>query len=104
MNHGDTLSSIALKYGTTVRELVNLNNIQNPNLIYPGEKIRVPINGNLENDVLHDMGHIIYTVERGDTLSELALRFGTTVSEIASLNHITNINLIYIGETLRIEN
>lgn len=85
-------------------ELVILNNIQNPNLIYTGEEIKVPINGNPENDVLHDMGHIIYTVERGDTLSELALRFDTTVNEIASLNHITNINLIYVGETLRINN
>lgn len=38
---GDTLSGIAEKYNTTVRRLVELNNIQNANLIYPGQKLRV---------------------------------------------------------------
>lgn len=101
---GDTLSGIALKYGTTVRQLVILNNIKNPNLIYPGQKIKVPINGNVQNETEYQTGHIIYTVERGDTLSMLALRFNTTVQEIAELNNIQNINLIYIGEKLRITN
>lgn len=100
---GNTLSGIARRYETTVRELVSINNIQNPNLIYPGEEIKVPINGNTQNEILYDTNHIIYTVRRGDTLSGLALRFNTTVSEIASLNNIRNVNLIYIGEKLRIE-
>ena len=38
---GDTLSAIAKKYGTTVNQLVQWNNIKNPNLIYPNQKIRV---------------------------------------------------------------
>lgn len=38
---GDNLSSIAKKYGTTVNQLVQWNNIKNPNLIYPNQKIRV---------------------------------------------------------------
>lgn len=38
---GDTLSGIAEEYGTTVNALVQLNNIQNPNLIYVGEDIRI---------------------------------------------------------------
>ncbi len=101
---GNTLSGIALKYGTTVRELVIINNIKNPNLIYPGQEIKVPINGNTQNKTEYQTGHIIYTVERGDTLSELALRFNTTVQEIAELNNIQNVNLIYVGEKLRIKN
>lgn len=101
---GDTLSGIALKYGTTVRELVILNNIKNPNLIYPGQEIKVPINGNMQDETEYKTGNIIYTVKKGDTLSELALRFNTTVQEIAELNNIQNVNLIYIGEKLRISN
>lgn len=101
---GNTLSGIALKYRTTVQELVILNNIKNPNLIYPGEKFKVPINGNPTNELLYDTNHIIYTVKRGDTLSGLAVKFNTTVQEIAEINHIRNINLIYIGERLRINN
>ena len=38
---GDTLWGISQKYGTTVDNLVRLNNIKNPNLIYAGTKIRV---------------------------------------------------------------
>lgn len=38
---GDTLSGIAVKYKTTVANLVKLNNIKNPNLIYAGQKIRI---------------------------------------------------------------
>lgn len=38
---GDNLTKIAKKYGTTVNQLVKWNNIKNPNLIYPNQKIRV---------------------------------------------------------------
>ena len=38
---GDTLSGIALKYGTTYQHLAQINGIANPNLIYPGQKIRI---------------------------------------------------------------
>lgn len=101
---GDTLSSIALKYQTTVNELIILNNIKNPNLIYPGEEFKVPISRISNSKVLYDTNHIIYTVKKGDTLSELAFKFNTTIQKIAKVNHIQNINLIYIGETLRINN
>ena len=43
-----------------------------------------------------------YTVVRGDTLSHIALRFGTTVSYLARLNNIKNVNLIYVGQVLKI--
>ncbi len=100
---GNTLSMIANLYNTTVNELVLLNNIQNPNLIFPNEKIIVPIKGK-ENNISYSSGHIIYTVQKGDTLTALALKFKTTVAEIAKLNEIKNVNLIYIGEKLRIKN
>lgn len=38
---GDTLSELAIKYNTTVDKLVELNNIENPDLIYAGDKLRV---------------------------------------------------------------
>jgi LysM repeat protein len=41
---GDTLSAIARRYNTTVSELVRLNNIKNSNLIYVGQKLRIPSN------------------------------------------------------------
>lgn len=43
-----------------------------------------------------------YTVVRGDTLSGIAARYGTTVAALASLNGISNPNLIYVGQVLRL--
>lgn len=86
---GDTLSQLAIKYNTTVAELVRLNNIQNPNLIYAGNYLMVPVKGENTSNTT------IYTVKSGDTLSEIAQMFNTTVSKIAQENNIQNVNLIY---------
>ena len=94
---GDTLSEIAQRYGTTVAKLVSLNEISNPNLIYPGEVLRIGGTVSSSNEV------IIYTVQSGDTLSEIAQQYGTTVAGLVSLNGISNPNLIYPGEVLRID-
>lgn len=47
-------------------------------------------------------GNVTYTVKPGDTLSAIAKRFGTTVQAIAAANGISNINLIYPGQTFKI--
>ena len=102
---GDTLSEIALRYGTTVNRLVSLNGIKNPNLIYPGQVLRITVgtsNGTTSDETEHDCGHCIYTVKSGDTLSQIALMYNKTVEEIAELNQIKNKNLIYVGQKLRI--
>ena len=44
----------------------------------------------------------IYTVKAGDTLTAIARRFSTTVSELVRLNHIKNPDLIYVGQKLKI--
>ena len=103
---GDTLSQIALKYGTSVSSIVALNPIiKNPNLIYPGQIFI--INTNYNNSISsgnNSCGKILYKIKYGDTLSEIALRHGDTVEEIATLNNISNPNLIYAGSIIRIQN
>lgn len=95
---GDTLNRIALRYGTTVEELVQLNNISNPNLIYVNQIIEIPT----QRTTLGDTNHILYTVKEGNTLTQIALDYGTTVEDIVQINDISNPNLIYVGEVLRI--
>lgn len=99
---GDTLSAIARRYGTTVQELVDINNIQNANLIYPGEKLRILTNSTTQGNEERGTGSITYTVKRGNTLSQIARAYHVSVEHIVELNDIENPNLIYPGEKLRI--
>lgn len=46
------------------------------------------------------MATVTYTVKRGDTLGAIAKKYNTTVSNIAKLNNIKNVNLIYVGQKL----
>ena len=96
---GDTLSGIAEEYGTTVNTLVALNGISNPNLIYVGQVLKIPVSG---SESTSNSTVTTYTVQSGDTLSGIALKFGTTVNHLVAINGISNPNLIYVGQVLKI--
>ncbi len=97
VRYGDSLWKIANRYGVSVNSLVTLNNIQNPNLIYPGQQIKVKVSSNN-----NQANTLYYRVRRGDSLWRIARRYRTTVSNLVRLNNIKNPNLIYIGQILRI--
>ena len=77
--------------------LSSLNGISNPHLIYAGNTLRVPENGSSGS-----AGAQYYTIQPGDTLSGIAVKFGTTVNALSSLNGISNPDLIYAGNTIRV--
>ena len=103
---GDTLSQIAIDYNTTIEKLVEINNIRNPNLIYAGNRLLVPVTNSNSSDQENSENKVqdyqIYTVKKGNTLSQIAINYNTTVEKIVSLNNITNPNLIYIGQNIKI--
>lgn len=105
---GDTLSAIASRYGMTVNALVALNGIQNANLIYPGQVLRVADSGagstvtKKATTPITSTGTQVYTVRYGDTLSGIASRYGTSTSTLASINGISNPNWIYPGQVLKL--
>ncbi len=99
---GNNLYQIARMFGTTINSIVKLNNIQNPNLIYPGQVLLIRRNVKI-NDI-HATGSTFYMVGRGDNLTYIARRYNTTVASIVRLNNIKNPNLIYPGQILRISN
>ncbi|MFT3711918.1 MAG: LysM peptidoglycan-binding domain-containing protein [Archangium sp.] len=100
---GDTLSSIASRFGTTVSALAARNGIRNPNLIYVGQRLNVAGSGGpAPSAPPATSGGGTYRVRSGDTLSGIASRYGTTVSALASLNGISNPNMIYAGQVLRL--
>lgn len=92
---GDTLSKIASKYNTTYQKLAEYNGIKNPNLIYPGQVIKIPGTTQIK----------YYVVQSGDNLSKIASKYKTTWQKIYNDNKSiigNNPNLIYAGQTLKI--
>ena len=90
---GDTLSGIAGQFGVTLGALEAANpQITNPDLIFPGQVIRIPTNA------------VIYTVQPGDTLSGIAGQFfGVTLGALEPANpQITNPDLIFPRQVIRI--
>lgn len=119
VQRGDTLGKIAAKYCTTWTVIYNLNRnvIYNPNVIYPGMVLTVPLNcsGNdgggevpgtcVDNGArLHASGYYsapYYTVVWGDTLFSIGKRFGTPWQTIATANGIAY-SYIFAGQRLTI--
>lgn len=107
VKNGDNLTKIAKKFGTTVNSIVSLNNIKNPNLIYPNQRLLISLNSNGTSSNTNysgenSCGKILYIIKYGDTLSYLAKKYQSSVSDIAKINNISNPNLIYVGQVIRI--
>ena len=91
---GETLSGIATKYGTTYQQLAKINNISNPNLIYAGQVLKLSGTASVAAKT--------YTVQSGDSLSGIAAKYGTTYQRLAQINNISNPDLIYAGQVIKI--
>lgn len=94
---GDRLYRIALRFGVDYRVLAAHNNIVNPNLIYPGQVLRIPATGQPPAK-----SEIWYTVQPGDNLFRIALRYNMNYLYLASYNGITNPHQIRVGQVIRI--
>ena len=92
VERGDTLGSIARDNNVSLADLLAENDINNPNLIYPGQVLKIPGQGG-NPDVTH-------VVARGETLNHIAARYQASVSNIVRANSISNPNLILIGQRL----
>lgn len=87
---GDTLWSIARKYGVTYQALMQANNLDNPDLILIGQELVVP--GRSASG--------FHRVASGETLSSLARRYGVSLRELASANNLENVDYLRVGQIL----
>ncbi|NOZ72069.1 MAG: LysM peptidoglycan-binding domain-containing protein [Chloroflexi bacterium] len=136
---GDTLTSIAEKYNTTVATLVEMNDIKNPSLIYNWQPLQVPCDSPADNADPPDSGggdadtvasstdggsgsgdkvasqtdqpkqkvkdvkkEKVHKVKKGETLGQIAQRYGTTVKVLQVQNHIKNANKIRPGQKIKV--
>lgn len=89
---GDTLYSIAKKYGLTVDELKKMNNLSS-NTLSINQKLLVG------NDMSTDDNYDVYVVKSGDTLWGIASKYNTSVDKIKDINNL-NSNNLSIGQKL----
>jgi LysM repeat protein len=83
VQQGDTLGSIAARFGTTSREIAALNNLPSSYVIKLGQNLRIPGTGPEPVDAI---GTITYRVRSGETLSLIALRHRTSTAAILQAN------------------
>lgn len=107
---GDTLSRIAAQFKMSVAEIAALNQISNVNAINVGQVLKVngtTTNTNTSTNQTNTSkpaasNAASYTVKSGDTLSKIAALHQMSLSQLVSLNGITNPNLIQVGKVLKV--
>lgn len=94
VQRGDTLSEIARDHDVSLQDVIELNELSNPDLIHPGQTILIPgVDGNLAT---------VHVVIRGDTLHRIAAAYSSSAATIARANSLGNPNLILPGQQLEI--
>ena len=103
VKHGDTLGYIARLHKTTSLAIMQRNGLSNPNMIYVGQKLVIPMNTVVGAPTSPAATTVQHTVARGETLSYLARLYHTTIAAIRSQNpSITNLDHLTPGTVLTI--
>lgn len=96
---GDTLGGIAKKFGSTTDALASLNHLANKNRIYVGQLLSIKA----QAAVAAKPATVTVTVKNGDTVSELAKRYGSTIAQIKAWNNLNSKYVIRVGQKLRVK-
>ena len=106
---GDWINKIAGQFGITARELIAANPGINPNMIYPGQVLKIPApGGSVAPSPIPGPGTTppseatTYTVQRGEWMYSIARKFGLSVAQLQAANPGVNPNYLYPGQVLNI--
>jgi LysM repeat protein len=112
---GDTLSGIALQFGVSLSDLASANKISVMSYVYIGQTLRIPGQSAAPTPApaatptkapvatapaQSNASGTVYTVQSGDTLTAIAVRFGTTVAALQQANNIGDPNSLFVGQKL----
>jgi LysM repeat protein len=106
---GDNLFRLSLQYNVPIRDIAVASGVANPDLIIVGQTLTIPncSGGSVSPGVPGggsggSAGGILHTVEQGETLYEISVRYNVPIRNIAAANGIQNVNLIYFNQQLTI--
>ncbi|MDH7512743.1 MAG: LysM peptidoglycan-binding domain-containing protein [Clostridiales bacterium] len=104
VRRGETLSTIAQKYRTTVSSIARANGLRSVNIIRPGQVLKIPGRGvsaspqPASNPSLVPGEKVAYTIQQGDTLFSIARKFAMKLEDFLALNGLTSEATIYPGQ------
>jgi spore germination protein len=100
VQQGETLTSIAQRYGTTAQAIAQANNLVNPNQIYVGQQLKIPTTGSSSGGT--SGCRISHTVRSGEWVWQIARDYGVSPYDILAANGLTiqTANTIYPGMVL----
>lgn len=102
---GETLSSIARRYGTTWQAIAQANGLQNPNQIYAGQKLKISTTSSSTSGGTSGAStscRVRHTVKQGEWVWQIARTYGANPYDILAANGLTvaTANTIYPGTVL----
>lgn len=104
---GDTVTSIARRFGATVESVLRANRLQATSIIYPGASLTIPGGESSASTIAASTASSVakltitrYTVARGDSLSAIATKFGVSLGSLMSSNGFSASSIIYPGQSI----
>jgi membrane-bound lytic murein transglycosylase D len=106
VRNGETLSVLALKYRTSVRAIMRVNNIRKKHFIRAGQKLKIPV-GRTSGHTLYASVEPIpqngkYRIKKGDSLWLIAKRFNTNTKKLKRINNLKTTRL-QVGQVLKVK-
>ena len=109
IDRGETISTIAAKYGVSQYAIFNANDLNSKSKIYAGKQLIVPVpmdrdysSSASNSNRAYEAEGSIYTVRAGDTMWDIAKAFGTSVEALRRINYIERGSRIYVGQKMKI--
>lgn len=104
VQRGETLASIARRYGTTWQAIAQANSLVNPSQIYVGQQLKIPTSGGSSSGTTGGTSgcRVRHTVKRGEWVWQIARTYGVSPYDILAANGLTiqTANTIYPGTVL----
>jgi murein DD-endopeptidase MepM/ murein hydrolase activator NlpD len=95
---GETILSLASRYGTTVDAIAQSNGFPASYSLYPGQRLFIPLSGSSIDPARTKA----YVIQPGETIGSVALRHSTTWEDLARLNRIVSPGVVHVGLVIRV--
>jgi membrane-bound lytic murein transglycosylase D len=102
VKRGDTVSDLAMKFKTSPQSIKKLNGLRNLHHIKPGQKLKIPAADREMASTGSQGKWITYIVKRGDTLWDIARKFGVLVERLISWNGVKSPSRIKVGDKIKV--